>query len=199
MGVIARVHDAASHFWTTAEPTLAASFAEAGVALFGVTDLAEGGVALATNESDFRRRQLEGDVVPFLGHNLGTGPCRANHLATTTCIQLDVMDAGAKGYGREGEGVADLNRAIGTGDDGLADSNAGGRQNVALFAIAVIKQGQASVAMGVVMNGGDTSLNAMLVAPEIDQSIETFVSTTTMATGDDAAIVPTFAAMLGNN
>jgi hypothetical protein len=49
------------------------------------------------------------------------------------------------------------------------------------------------------MNGGDTGLNAMLVAPEIDQSIETFVSTTTMATGDDAAIVPTFAAMLGNN
>jgi hypothetical protein len=49
MGVVARVHDTASHFGATAEPALAASFAEAGVALFGVTDLTQGGVALPTN------------------------------------------------------------------------------------------------------------------------------------------------------
>jgi hypothetical protein len=199
MGVVARVHDTASHFGATAEPALAASLAEAGIALFGITDLTKGGVALPTDETDFSRRQLESHVVPFLGHDLGTGPCRADHLATTTCVKLNVVDAGAKRNGGKGESVADLNRAFGTGDYGLADSNASGRQDVALFAIAVIEQGQASVAMGVVMNGGDTGLNAMLVAPEIDQSIETFVSTTTMAAGDDAAIVPTFAAMLGNN
>jgi hypothetical protein len=199
MGVVARVHDTASHFGATTEPALATSLAKTGIALFSVTDFTQGGVALPTNKTDFRRRQLESNVVPFLGHDLGTGPCRADHLATTTCVKLNVVDAGAKRNGGEGESVADLNRAFGTGDDGLADSNPGGRQNVALFAIAVIKQGQASVAMGVVMNGGDTGLNAMLVAPEIDQTIETFVSTTTMAAGNDAAIVPTFAAMLGNN
>jgi hypothetical protein len=199
MGVVARVHDTASHFGATTEPALATSLAKTGIALFSVTDFTQGGVALPTNKTDFRRRQLESNVVPFLGHDLGTGPCRADHLATTTCVKLNVVNAGAKRNGGEGESVADLNRAFGSGDDGLADSNPGGRQNVALFAIAVIKQGQASVAMGVVMNGGDTGLNAMLVAPEIDQTIETFVSTTTMAAGDDAAIVPTFAAMLGNN
>jgi len=141
MGVVARVHYTASHFGATAEPALAASLAEAGVALFGVTDLSQGGVTLPTNETDFRRRQLESHVVPFLGHDLGTGPCRADHLATTTCVKLNVVNAGAKRNGGEGESVAYLNRAFGTGDDGLADSNASGRQDVALFAIAVIEQG----------------------------------------------------------
>jgi hypothetical protein len=141
MGVVARVHDTASHFGATAEPALAACLSEAGVALFGVADFTKGGVALPTNETDFSRRQLESHVVPFLGHDLGTGPCRADHLATTTCVKLNVVNAGAKRNGGEGESVAYLNRAFGTGDDGLADSNASGRQDVALFAIAVIEQG----------------------------------------------------------
>jgi hypothetical protein len=197
--VIARVHDTASYFGATAEPALATSLAEAGVALFGVTDLAQGGVALTSNQTDLRGRQLEGDVVPFLGHDLSTGPCRANHLTTTTCVKLNVVDAGAKRNGGEGESVADLNRAFGTGDDCLADSNAGGSQDVTLFAIAVIEQRQASIAMGVVMNSGHTGENAVLVASEIHQSVELFVTTTTMAAGDDASIVPTLTAMLGNN
>jgi hypothetical protein len=199
MGVIARVHHTASHFRAATEPALAASLAEAGVALFGVTDLAQGGVALPTNQTDLCRRQLEGDIVPFLGHDLGTSPCRADHLSTTTGVELNVMDAGAKWNGGEGEGVADLNRAIRAGDDCLADSNASRGQNIAFFTVAVIKQREASIAMGVVMNGCDTGLNTVLIAAKIHQTIEALMSTTTMAASDDAAIVATLAAMFGDN
>ena len=199
MGVVAGVHDAAAHLGAATQPALASGLAQAGVALFGVAHLTEGGVALATHQPHLGGGQLEGDVVPLLGHHLGAGTGRAHHLAAAAGVELHVVDAGAQRDRREGQGVAVLDRGIGPGDHRLTDGHVGGSQDVALLAVGVIQQRQAGVAVRVVVNRGHLGGHPVLVATEVDDAIEPFVAAAAVAAGDHAAVVAALVAVLGDH
>jgi hypothetical protein len=49
------------------------------------------------------------------------------------------------------------------------------------------------------VNGGYFCCNAVLVATKVDQAVKPFVTTTTVAAGDNPTIVATFAAVFGHH
>jgi hypothetical protein len=68
-------------------------------------------------------------------------------------------------------------------------------EDVALFTIRVIEEGEASIAMGVVSDGGHPTHNTVLIAAEINDSIEAFVATAAVTAGDHTAVVAALAAV----
>jgi hypothetical protein len=92
--VIARVHYAASDLRTTPQPTTATSFTQTGVAYLSVANFANSCEALTSHEANLSGGELEGDVIALFGHDLSTCSCGSNHLATTSGIKLNAMNAG---------------------------------------------------------------------------------------------------------
>ena len=64
-------------------------------------------------------------------------------------------------------------------------------EDVALFTIRVIEEGEARIAMGVVLDGGHPTHNTVLIAAEINDSIEAFVATAAVTRRDAAINVAT--------
>ena len=140
VGVIAGVHHTASNLRTATEPAATTGLTQAGVAHLGVTDLAEGGVALAANQANLGGGQLQSDVVAFFRHHLGTGTGGTDHLATTTGVELNAVNRRTEGHRGQRHGVAVFDRGIRARDHGLAHLNSCRSKDVALLAIGVEEQ-----------------------------------------------------------
>jgi hypothetical protein len=81
----------------------------------------------------------------------------------------------------------------------LAHLNSCWSKDVALFAIGVKEQGQSRIAMGVVVDRSHLGGYAVLVAAEINEAVQTLMTTTSVATSDDASVVAAFFAVLGHH
>jgi hypothetical protein len=72
-----------------------------------------------------------------------------------------------------------------------------GMNNIPLFPILIVDQCNPGIPVGVVLDRYDFGWDIVLIAAEVNDTIQTLVSTTTTPTSNDTAIVATFGAMLG--
>src|SRR5690606_21868232 len=179
--VIDRVHRHAAVVRTTAQPALTPRLTEADVAVVVVRDLGDGGPAVEVKAANLAARPAHLPVVAVLGHQLRGGAGGADHLAALALAHLDVVNRGARRDVTQAQAIAGLDVGL------LARQHLGahlepvGREDVALLAIGVVEQRDASRAIRIVFDGRHPCRNADLVAPEIDDPIALLVAAATEA------------------
>src|SRR4029077_14604398 len=138
--MVDRVHGRAAHGRALAEPAATAGLAARDVAVLDVADLADGRATGEEHAAHLARGETQRRVAAVLGDELHTGAGGAGHLAALGRLQLDVVHERAGGDVLEREGVARLDVRVGARLNERADTHAGGRQDVGLEAVRVVKE-----------------------------------------------------------
>src|SRR5262249_20088257 len=102
---------------------------------------------------------------------------------------LQVMDGHAQRDAPHRHAVADARLDLLAADDAVAGLEPLGSQDVRLFAVLVLNQGDASRALGVVLDGADVGPHAVLAAIEVDDAVHALVAAAAEARADDALVV----------
>ena len=108
------------------------------VGVLGVADLADGGAAGHENATHLGGRHADDRVLALLTHELAGGTSGTGDSSALARLELDGVDEGTHGNLGQRHGVARLDVGAGTGDDGVADLEALGGQDVALLAVHVL-------------------------------------------------------------
>jgi len=142
----------------------------------GVANLADGRPAIDGHPPHLSRGEPQCGEVSFFGHQLDAGPGTAAKLAATTRLQLDVVQDRPHRDEAHRHGIADPDFGPLPAAQHVPYRQAGRRQNIALLAIVVVQQGDAGVAVGVVLDRGDRRRDAVLGALKVDDAVLAFVA-----------------------
>src|SRR5918993_2773903 len=197
VGMVPRGHRDAPDLRTLPHVARAPGLAEALVLVIQVADLADGRHAAQRDAPHLARRQPDGGVVALLGEELGRRAGGPDDLAALAGDELDVVDRGAQRDVRQRQRVADPSVGAGARDDDVADLEAVGQQDVALFAVAVVEQADPRGAVRVVLDGREAGRHAGLVTLEVDAPVVGLLAATTVADREAALVVPPAGALLG--
>ena len=148
-----------------------------------VAHLANGRHALGQHLAGLAGGQLEQGIFALFGHQLGLRSCRTGHLRALARPQLDGMNRRARRNVLEWKCVAHQNIGLGTGGHSSAHLEANRLQDVALLAVQIMNQRDASRAVRVVLNGGYAPRHPILLALEIDEAQHLLVTAALMADG----------------
>src|SRR5260221_9504741 len=189
VGVVEGVHGHAAHRGAEAAPAHLARLAPVLVLVVDVADLADGRAAAHVDAAHLAAGHAQRRVLAFAGQQLGAGAGAAHQLATLAQGQLDVVDGRAKRDLLQRHRVARTDLGVGAGHDRVADAQPERGEDVALLAVAVVDQGDARRAVGVVLDGGDLAGHVELVALEVDDPVQLLVAAAAMADGHPAVDV----------
>src|SRR5690606_20250506 len=180
--VVDRVHGATALVRLAPHPPTATSLTQNYVLVLGVADATDCSVTLTVQLPQFARRHAHGDVKSVPALDLETGTGRARQLRTLAWNHLDRVDDGADRDEAQRHGVACLGLGLGTADDGRADLDLVGGEDVALLAVDVVQQRDVGAAIGVVLDRCHLGGHAFLLAsPEVDDAVPALVTTTAEA------------------
>src|SRR5690348_5395405 len=188
--MVAGVHGRAAHLGSPAQPAVAAGLAAGLVLVLDVTDLADGGLRADVDASQLSAGHPDDGVIAFLGEQLRGRAGASYELAASAQRELQVVDGGADRDVLQRYGVADPHWRVGPGLDGIADLQAERGEYVALLAVLVVDERDAGAAVGVVLDGRDLALDAVLVALEVDLPVELAIATALVSGRDPALVVP---------
>ena len=193
--VVNRVHDSTADGRTNAHVALTTGLSDDDVGVLGVADLADGRAAGHEDAAHLGGRHTDDGVLALLTHELASGTSGTGDSSALTRLELDCVDQGTNGDLGKRHGVAGLDVGASAGHDGIANLEALGSQDVALLAVHVVEQSDASRAVRIVLNRGNLGGHAVLVALEVDATILTLVAAALVTDGDVAMIVT--ASLLG--
>src|SRR5437763_319359 len=179
--VVDRVHGHATGLGADALPPVATCLAPRHQLGLEVADLAEGSPAVDRHAPHLGRGQPEGGEGPLLGHQLHAHPGTARELAPRTRPQLDVVHDRAHRDVPQRQGVAGTDLGSLAALEQVPDLDAGGRQDVALLAVEIVQQGDAGVAVGVVLDRRHLGRHPVLVPLEVDDPVALLVPTAAVA------------------
>src|SRR5438128_4368635 len=181
MRVVDGVHRRTPRLWAHAHVALAARLAHLHVLVVGVPERADGRAAGGAYHPHLARRQAQRGHVAVLGHELDRRTRRARHLPAAAGLELHVVHDRPDGHARELEAVADGDVGTRARGHGHAYSQALGREDVALLAVAVVQQGDVRGAVGVVLDRSHLRLDAVLAPLEVDLSVGALGAAAAMA------------------
>src|SRR5699024_3004974 len=115
--------------------------------------------------------------------------CGTRDLAAPARLELDVMHHGTDGDVLEGQAVAGLDVGIGAGENGVAHVQTDGREDVPLFAVRILQEGDVGAAVGVVLDALDLGGDIVFIALEIDDAVLSSVAAADVADGDLTLVV----------
>src|SRR5690625_4138546 len=190
------VHGRAAHGRLDAAPALGTGLAQLLQVVLDVADLTDGGAALGRHAAHLARAQAQRGVGALAGHQLHAGAGGAGHLRALAGLHLDAVHRRTHGDVAQRQGVAHLDRRIGTGHHLVAGLQALGRNDVAALAVNVDKQGDVGGAVGIVFDPLHARRDAFLVALEIDNAVVLLVATADVAGGDAPVVVAATGAAL---
>src|SRR5580658_2653021 len=195
--VVDRVHRDAAHRRSLAEMALTTGLADHFVLVVEVAELADRRAADGQDAPHLARGHAHLGVGAFFGHQLGGATGRAHELAALTGPQLDVVDDGPERDVLQREGVAGLDVGGRARFDDVTDLQAGRREDVALLAVPVVEQREASGPVRIVLDRRDLGRNRVLGALEVDQAVLLAVAAALVA-GRDVAVVVTARVLLAD-
>ena len=187
--VVNGVHDNATVARTATQVTATTGLTADLEVVLGIGDNADSGTASLENHAHLARGHLDDGVLAITRHQLSVSASRADHLGALARTEFDVVDQSTEGDFGEGKGVADFRSDTITGHDGLSNLETLGAEDVALFAVSIADEGDAGTAVGVVLDGLDSSCDTVFVALEVDEAVELFVTTADIAHGHLTLVV----------
>ena len=160
--VVVGVHDRAADGGTGTEVARLARLADADDLMLDVADLTDGRAALCGDEAHLARRHLDGRIAVFACHDLGGDARSTRDLCAAAGLHLDVVHHGTDGDIFESERVAHLDIGTKAARHLVADVEADGSEDVALFAVCIDEEGDVRAAVGIVLDALDRCGDAVL-------------------------------------
>ena len=197
VGVVDGVHGHTAGLGLDALPAVTTGLADLDELVLGVADLADGAAAVDRDAAHLGGREAQGGEVAFLGHELDARAGRAGHLAAAAGLELDVVHDGTDGDVAQRQRVAGTDVGALARLDHVADLEVLRGEDVALLAVEVVQQGDATGAVRVVLDGRDLGRHAVLVPLEVDDAVLLLVAATTVTGGLAAVVVAATGAVLG--
>src|SRR5437660_11984544 len=151
-----------------------------------VADLTDGGLAVGFDQSHLAARQPKRGEPALLGHELHAGAGRASELGPGPRTELDRVDDGADRDGPQRERVAGTDVRAPSRLQSVTDRKPLRRKDIALLAVRVVQQRDPGRPVGVVLDVRDLGRDAVLVPPEIDDTVPSLVAAALVADRDPA-------------
>src|SRR3990170_5578704 len=170
--MVARVHHHAAHRRAPALVTVASGLADVLVLVVQVAHLPDRCHAGGANTAHLAGGKTDGRHLALLGQQLRAAAGASHDLAASSGHHLDVVDLRTERDLRQWQCVADARLHIRAGRDLVTDAEPVRQEHVALLAVGVVQQGDASRSVRVVLDGCDGGGHADLVALPIDQAVE---------------------------
>lgn len=181
MRVVHGVHGFTEHLRLLAHPAHASRLTDGDEVVLKVTYGTDRGGALRAEPSDLSARKLDDGMGSVDAHESSCGSRGADDLSATTERHFQVVDLVPHRDVFQLHAVAHFHLRARRADDGLADLQSVRSQDVALFAVLVVNEGDARGTVGIVLKRSDDAGNAGLVfALEIDEPEEFLVSSAAM-------------------
>src|SRR6056297_2606047 len=178
------VHRNTANFGSVTFPTISAGLAVGNILMLQVPDLTDSGHVGCQNLANLAGRQPQQGIFALFGHQLGIGPGCTGHLPTSSRIEFDIMNDRSHGNLGQRKRVARFDVCLDASQNTVTDFESHRRQNIPLFTIGVGKQGDARTPVWVILDGGNFSRHIHLGPLEIDDTVQTLVSTATPARSD---------------
>jgi hypothetical protein len=183
------IHGLSPNVWPAAHVARSTCFADSHVLVVGITQLAYRRPALSANHPHLAAWQDDGDPIAFLGHNPRGVARTSDQLSTLTGTHLDVVNLQAGRDSRQGHGIADLGLTREPTFDAVPNLHTQRRQNIPFFAVGVVQQRDEAIPVRVVFNRCHLRRDTILIALEIDDSVNLSSAPTSEATGRDTTVV----------
>ena len=106
---------------------------EVDVFVFEIADLADGSLAVETDDADFTGGKSDLGNAVFLSHKLSSGAGAADELAALARIKLNVVDKGTDGDFADRKHVTGLDISLCAVENNVADFQSYRRDAVSLF------------------------------------------------------------------
>src|SRR5512139_517362 len=194
--VVDRVHHDAADRRADATPALRAGLAVDDQVVLFVAHLADRGAAVDVHLAHLGRAQADRGVEAFARDELHGGTGAARELTAAARLELDVVHDRADRDVAQREGVARLDRRLGTRGDRVTGRHALRREDVAALAVGVEHEGEVGAAVRVVLEPLDLARHAVLVAQEVDEAVVVPVAAALVARRDAALVVAGTGALL---
>jgi hypothetical protein len=157
--------------------------------MFNIAHLTDGGITILEDEPHLTGREFNVGVLTFLGHQLTGRPCAPNNLAALSHFQFDIVNQCACGDVTERESVARFNVCGWTCDHRVSHLEFVRSKDVTSLAVRIVKEGDPTRAVWIILNGGHLGLDLSFVPLEIDDSILPLVTSPSMPSGDSSVSV----------
>ena len=187
--MVVRVHYGTEYRGTNAEVTGASCLTDFNVFVIAVAYGTYGSHADCGNVTKLAGGETKESILAFFSHELCGVACRSCELTASAGIKLNVVYKSTYGNIYKGKGVARLDIRRRTCNDGVADFESLRSENVILYSVLILNEGNLCGAIGIVLQCFNFCLNIELISLEIDNTILTAVSAAVMANGDSSVTV----------
>jgi hypothetical protein len=191
VGVITGVHYRTANCGTPTHVTLAAGLTVVNVCVLRIGYLTYGCHALFGYVTKLTGGKAEKSHSVLTSHELShvtSGTCK---LCALTGVELYVVNNGTNGDVYEGKCVTGLNVGIRSADYSIAYRKTDRSDNVALYAILILNEGDECRTVRIVFLGENGCGDSETVSLEIDNSVLSSVTAATMTNGDSTVAVAT--------
>jgi hypothetical protein len=103
------IHGHPAHDGPPPQPSISSSFSQRDIFMLKIAHLADGGIAILEDQSDFPRWEFDMSILPLFCHQLATGSCTSNDLTPLPYFQFDIMNQRARRDISEGKGIPRFN------------------------------------------------------------------------------------------
>ena len=189
VGVIVGVHDRTTNCRSDALVTGASSLTEVNVLVIDVAYLADSSHALSSDLSHFTGRKSYECVLIFLTHELSHVACCSYELSALAGIKLKVVNEGTYRDISKCKCVTGLDISIGTGSYNVAYLKAVGSDDISLLAVLVLNESDEGASVRIVLKSKNSSVHALLISLEIDDSVLSSVSAASVTNSDTTIAV----------
>jgi hypothetical protein len=165
-GVADGVLGDAADGWANAAMTHTAGLTPADVDPVDIAQLADGGAALPVDLADFAGGELDSGKAGVLTDQAGDTAGGPTEFATLAGSHFNIVDFHTDRQDFQGHGIADgfFNVRIGAGFDNIANLGGLGGEDISFFTIFIGDQSDKDGAVGIVFDGFDLGLDAILFA-----------------------------------
>ena len=197
-GVIDRVHRDSAHSRPNSFPTHSTCFSFYAQVMFGIGDDTECGKTVFIDHPHFARGHPDRRIAVARAISCAERPAERTSCPPLPRTHLDVVHDRTKRHFFKSHATADVKRGPFTGLDSIAYFDSMGSEDIPLFSIHIMKQGNIGTAVGVIFDGGDFCGNAHLIAAKINQAQLALMASPAMPAGNTAEIItPTRASFWG--
>ena len=157
--------------------------------MLGVSNLSDGRHANHRHLANFARRHSQLCMIALFSDDLCKTTCGADHLAAFSGTQLNVMNLCTERDILDRQRVSRQNIGFFAAQDHRSDRQSERCENVTLFAIEIIDQGDVCRAVRVVLKLSDLARNTGFVTLEIDDPVMTLMASAAASDRDPAVVV----------
>src|SRR5215203_3668959 len=196
MRMVDRIHDDTANVRPLSLPAGPSGFTDADILVIEIADLADGGHARSEDAAHFSRLQTNLHIVAIPTHDLRRSSGAPDQLTALTGPEFNIMDGRSQWHAGQSQGIPRPDFRLGTRLNLVVHLQSHRRQNVALFSIAVVQQGNARRAIGIVLNGFNACENPDLIPSKINSAIQALVPSPTKPNGHPAIVIPAAAPVM---